>query len=744
MTEMGEFRMNNESISRVQRLAKSIETAKVFGETSPEAEERARNLLGSSFGSSYESVLQMDEISKDRGKPDQTRKNAKNSLEELGAAMCLVADGRAIDLLLSGDLRSSLPENMQGIEEFVAKNMFMDGSDDETGKMIVSGLVRVEKMNNKAKLAPKAFGEKKISETKEVISDLVERFDSVDPESLAGQKLSAVVGYLDETLVGRETRSGTSFRPAYNEEGERINGVEAAWQVTPEKLAESMLFMDSVRWQSYTPPEWFKALDVETQIRIETMILVSEGAFSLMRAGKDLDRILGNPLYFSLDGERMTKLFNGDFKLGMSKILNDLCEFHISETGSGDKIPFLRYKEEVNKDGVRVIKKSVKDEIENIRDYKEKLCLFLAKKNNRAVPNYMDRMNAYTAWNLFFVFGDSSVADRMRLLPTYGGIICDPLRTLNPESKAHGKLKISKGEKELSDDDLFEAEYFGGEVGTHLEDMLKLERDLKENIGGGSKSLRKKIIDGDLPLFRYRMCYGLLDFIGEKDLYTADGKDDKGKVSWKPMKSGKKETLASLLMNYASFNKDGELISHKDPDFFSFGERQVDFLNWYRDHQEAAALSFNCLTSKAEVKDVSQFARLLKDKIGMLRGLNINGRRLEYSTKPDYWANIIWGSLPIDKDRLSTDYIRLRVLDSQGKDSEAAYSFYVNNVLKMRFGLTDTEVDIYKIMNLLGLSIKRGEDPGSIRVSIRNEKLRRNDYVATSALRRKQREFYKA
>lgn len=632
------------------------------------------------------------------------------------------------DSMTADDIDAYLPKNFKGIgREIKAISL----TKDEEKRLIgVNSMIETSDLFN-----PTMENRRKVEGSKKI----KDAFVSVSTGSLLRQyaDVSRLIINADET----SDRTKIPFRPAYNEDGERAGGVEAAWQVTPEKLAESMLFMDSsVRWQSYTPPEWFKQLDGETQARIEYMIMVCDGAANLSYAGKDLDKILGNKMYFLFDNEKFTKLFNGDFKLVMSKMLNDLCETYTDVNG----MTSLRYKEDI-KDGRRVIKESVKNKIEGIREYKNDLAKFLAEQNGRETPNYIDQMNAYSAWNLFFMFGDSSICDRMRLLPTYGGVICDALRTLNPESKAHIKLKISKGEQEVGDDQLFEAEYFAGNIGSHVEDMLKMERDLGVKISG-EKSLRRKVIDGDLPLFRYKMCYGLLDFVGGgRDLYKNTGvKDEKGNVVWRDIDKSENKTLAGLLMNHASFDIDGNLIKvNETDDAWSFGTKQVDFLNWFRDQQEAAALSFNCLTGKAEVKDLSQFARVLKDKIGMVRGLGINGKRLGYSTQPDYWANIIWGSLPIDKDRISTDYIRLRVSDSQGNESQLAYSMYINGLLKGSLGLSDSEIDIYRVMNLLGVDIKRGENPVSFKVSSRNEGLRQQDLARTKKLRRMLMDFYK-
>jgi hypothetical protein len=111
---------------------------------------------------------------------------------------------------------------------------------------------------------------------------------------------------------------------------------------------------------------------------------------------------------------------------------------------------------------VWTIKDDVLSKISHIKEYEEDLAKFLAEVNGREEPDYMDRMNAYTAWNMFYGFGDSSVADRMRILPTYNNVINDAIRTLNPEYKALSKWQILKSGFTKEDKDLFDSEYFSG------------------------------------------------------------------------------------------------------------------------------------------------------------------------------------------------------------------------------------------------------------------------------------------
>jgi len=534
--------------------------------------------------------------------------------------------------------------------------------------------------------------------------------------------------------------------PVKNEKGEWEGG--SRWEISPEYAAEAMKFMDSgMRWQSYTPPEWFKKIKPtynedgsiketagDIQARIEYMVMVNDGAASLSYAGKDLDKIQGNKMYFAFDNEKMTKLFNPDFKLVMSKMLNDLCEPYTDKNGQ----KCIRYKEGLNQDKKPGIKADVEIKLENIRDYKEEMATFLAEQNNtwekyekddkqghkkgdfvldndgNKVPDYMCKMNAYTAWNLFYMFGDSSVADRRRVLPAYGGIICDGLRTLNPEYKALGKWKISKADERKSS--LKGAEWFGGPLGTYVQTVMQLERDLGRDGGKdkpitGNKTLRDKIIDREMSILNTKTFYGFLDFTsGGRDLYDENEKKfydtDEGTT--------RKETLSSLLMNYGF--EEGKLKPKEQREEFSFGHNQVDFLNWYRDQMEASALVLNVTTGKEDVKNIKTLVSKIRTAFGMVDGIEINGNNpCNYTKSPDLWANMLLGSFGIDMQRLSTDCIYIRTTQPR------AYNLNLGAFLTRGLKLSENDVDLTKLMKRLGMDINYGENYDSLAVTIRNE-----------------------
>jgi len=757
MSERGpEINISTEKVSKVVNLSRTIERNKVLGDNSQESAEKAREILGGSFAANYQSVEEMINTTKDlTGKTDIQRKNAEEALNLLGSAMCLTENGKANDLLLQGKLSENLPSNLIGIEKYVAENLLISGDDDRVGKEIVTNLIGLEKINRRAALAPKAFSEKREIETKKVIEVLCDKFDEIDPDSKDGLKIGAVVGCLDSELAGEvspgirrkiDIDDEVDYEPIIIDPETQETRGGARWEISPENAAMAMKFMDSsMRWQTYTPPEWFKKIKPiinkdgsikesaeEIQSRIEYMVMVNDGAASMSYAGKDLDKIQGNKMWFAFDNEKFTKLFNEDFKLVTSKMLNDLCEFYTDQNGRKS----LRYKEIVN-DGSRKIDGKVKDHLVDIRNYKEELATFLAEQNGRKESNYMDKMNAYTAWNLFYMFGDSSLADRMRLLPTYGGIISDGVRTLNPEYKALNKWRISKGEKEVvNDNELFEAEYFGGPLADYVQTIMKMERDLEKPIDG-KKTLRKKMVDKELPILANKTCYGFFDFTyGTRDLYREVGKDVNGKPILK--KFGKEEdlTLAKLIMNYASFDKEGKFLGKNGEDF-SFGTDQVDFLNLYRDQIEAAALSFNCMTGKADVKSVEGWARTIRDKVGMVRGIKINEEpTYSYTKRPDYWANMILGSFGVDMTRLSTDYIKLKKQPIKaGKGTiEPPYNLYLYDFLTKDLGLSNNDVNLNEVMRYMGVKLDKGDKPDGFGITLKSGMQEKKELLETNKL----------
>ncbi len=600
----------------------------------------------------------------------------------------------------------------------------------------------------------------------------------------------------EEYMVGREIEGADS---------EKKGGLGIRWELAPEFAAEAMKYMDvGMHWSSYTPPEWFKKLGknpdgsvnkegVKKQARIEYMVMINSAAGGLIYAGKDLNKIVENNANFKFTHEQMSKLFDPDFKLAMSKILNDLCEIKYDQNG----LPSLRYKEcfyEIDKNGnfvkdkngkriilpeneenrnkgIKTIKEEVIETLDFINEYKDKIADFLATQDKRfqkytkddkyghkkgdfivnekgeRIPdtNYIDKMNAYTAWNIFFAMGDSSLADRMRILPTYEGIISDAIRTLNPEYKALGKWQILKGGKIKEDSALFDSEYFAGPLADYVLKITKLERDLgkirKKNRSvpiDGKETMRDKIVNGKMPILSNKTVYGFFDFVnGGRDLFT----DERGKEKFYEKNNTAKQrqiSLGELVMNYANFDRDGNLIDDQRENF-TFGQQQVTFMNEFRDSFEGAALAYNCVTGKIKVDDARVWARNLKDKIGMVNGIRFNDERyFNWTRSPEFWRDAIIGSFGADLNRLSSDYIPMRK-PTPKNGVELNYASFVYGVLTSTFELSDNDVNLNKLMRLLGVDVDDGVNPDNYFVRSKSKRREFDDIERTRKLIAEQR-----
>jgi hypothetical protein len=769
-----------EQVSKISNIAREIKRNNLIGDDSDEAAERARKLISNPnfFPSQYESVEQMINLSNDPGRPedDVVKKNARNSLDILGAAILVAGEGKIEELACSAKLSENLSSTLQGIEISVGSNLLVRDENDEVGKFIVHKLIEAGRVNIKAQRAPNIYGGKAQEEGLRGVADqLMDKRDELPEDSLDALKVDAVIGYLDESIKPRYKNSEVekqgrrregeipteAVRPDKKSEndsdGREDNGYTRNWELDADHMAQAMKFMaGDMRWSDWTPPEWFKKLEngtdkeQEEAYRISVMATICNAASNTAWAGKDLEKIMGNKDLFSFTHENMTKLFNKDFKLVMSKMFHDLCELKPDQNGRLS----IRYKEgwetdEHTKKEYWTIKKSVTDKISNIKNYEDDLALFLAKDNGRTEANAIDKMNAYTAWNLFYATGGSSLADRMRILPTYNNVICDAIRTLNPEYKALGKWQVKKGGKEKGADDLFDAEYFSGPMADYVLTIMKMERDLAIAKGeegsiaiDGKKTLRDKILSGEMSILANKTFYGFFDFVhGNRDLFQGEYKKGEEPLKFYDNNEGVKTTLAEQIWNYAEFDKDGELIK-KNGSEFNFGGETVTFMNEYFDSLDAATLIYTCTMGKAKVENPAVWARTLKDKFGMVNGIKINGERaFSYSDDPRMWRDLIIGSFGVDMRRLSTDHICM-MKDSLKSGVEQSYSLYVHDMLSKVFKLSDTDLNINELMRLLGVDVKDGEDPSNLKVALRNDKLEIQERIFTRSLRKEVREGF--
>ncbi len=739
-----------EEVSRSMVLADSIRSSGLVGEKSGSqadiAEQKAQDLLKSKFlPSSYESVTQIKEVMDNPSSSEIQKVNARKALTDLGSAL-IIADPKLLDKI--GQIDANVPPSFRGISEEVFKNWFVTGPDDEIGKSLVTSLSEVEAFNLKVKRAPNIYGSKRAQVVEGQVEVMMKMFDSVEEDSLDGLKIGTVVDYLDgmvevstkgvEGDVVDYTPPIVVDQPDSGDKESRDRVESRPWDLKPDAMADAMLDMDySMNFQSRTPPGWLENLKPEQlgfantkeekdrlKGRIMLMAMVNDAASWLKGAGKDLDRIMGSKTAFSFTHEYMNTLFDDDFKLVMSKMINDLCEPYIDCNGNS----CLRYKEcfyeyDYNADGgkgdyvydivkidgkevkkrrilpdipenrnrgVRTIDQNVFNNIDNREDYLNGLAKFLAKsrRGEEAKVTYLDRMNAYSAWNLWFAMGNSSVADRMRILPTWEGIMSDALRTLNPEYKALAKWQILKGGKLRKDENLFDAEYFSGPIADYVISVMRLERDIGHPIDG-EKTLREKIVDGTVRIFPDKTFYGFFDFCnGSRDLN---------------LPKGSSESLGKLIMDYAKFDSNGNLIKGTEKDF-KFKSGQTTFMNEFRDSLEAATLAYKAVTGKTEAKTVTDLALMLKDKFGMANGIEFGDgtKPFSYTTSPDFWARAIQATLKPNQKWLSSDFIP--IVKPETKDGTILdYDLYVSRLVRNRLNIDTMNVNVDKVIEMLGV-----------------------------------------
>jgi hypothetical protein len=846
----------------------------------------------------YETVSHMIEIVHNDGRGggsgllESVRKNAENALYEVGLA--LSQNKEVFKAATEGEeaLKKVLPSNLEGIEPYLLSSYLTKGRDDVEGQKNIVDLVEIFKLKKKAEAQPGLYKTDFDEKKKALFDRLFEASDEAGSVEVADGtvgRLELMMGYItgidrgsknpvivetndvdkkfaaaaekmavsaekmaDVAEVLRISKIDKSLQggdfsdyepPVFNSEKNEWTG-GSRWELSPEYTAMAMKYMDySMRWQSYTPPEWVKDLDLELQKRIERMVAVNLMAAGLLHAGKDLDKILGNEVTFEFRNNQMTELFNDDFKLVTSKMLNDLCEFYFDQNG----VRCLRYKEkfyklaEKDKDGnyignhdgsfflgadgkrevipftvenrgkgINTIDQDVMYKLTHIQDYEDDLALFLSnekqkevdkkalvdglaardnngdvwmvhqednnikgvlykkgdfildrlgkkisvdagsgiwaiyakdkgnykkgefildKKGNR-IPGYLSKMNAYTAYNLAFGMGDTSLWDRTRVLPTYTGIISDALRTLNPEYKAKSKWQILKSGRIKNTEDLFDAEYFSGNLADYYLEVSKLERDLGRPIDG-VKTIRQKVLDGELSLLSSKTVYGFFDFVNTgRDIYDSGMKELKEK-------KGQKSSLGELLMDYASFNSNGTKRMIDKNNDFSFGDRSVTFLNEFRDSLEAAILAYRCMTGKIEVKDPAVWARDLKDKMSNVNAIEFfNKKVFSYDKNPAFWRDAIIGSFGYDPRRLSSNYPYLlrETLDKEGTRYDS-YSAHIYTLLRDKFKLSNTDININELMRLLGVRLDQSENPNTVGVINRNKKIEKQEITQTMKLK---------
>jgi len=109
----------------------------------------------------------------------------------------------------------------------------------------------------------------------------------------------------------------------------------------------------------------------------------------------------------------------------------------------------------------------------------------------------------------------------------------------------------------------------------------------------------------------------------------------------------------------------------------------------------------------------------IRTAFGMVDGISVNGDHLYKYTKDwGTWGSMLLGSFGVDMQKLSTDFIYLRVTRPE------AYSINVGDFLYKDLGLMGSDVDLTKLMRFLGVDIRDGERYDGLGVSTRTGKKR--------------------
>ncbi len=776
---LGISNLNSEVLSKSFGLEEKFRKGGVIGEKSDQnerdiANEKVREILNTSFqvrmadgqfhNAEYTSVKHMIEISKGGGWTDDTKDRAKQALYEVGLAL---SQSKAVFKAATEgveELSKILPSNLHEIQPYILSSYLTNGKSDEDGQKIVGEMVDLFKLKRRADERPDYYRSDFEEKAKGLFTKLLDKCDdasSEDEDNGNVGRWETMMGYIkgidDRTnrtpavsVRGVEDEYTPPVQIADQFDGGKDDkdgrGMESRpWELEPDAMADAMLDMDyQMNFNSRTPPYWFKNLKPETlgfantktekeriQAKIILMSMVNDAASWLKSAGKDLDKIIGSRSAFSFTHEYMNTLFDADFKLVMSKMINDLCEFYTDQNGNQclrykekfykllrkneNGVPILEDGEEVdksgqfvvdkktgkrktiddnefnrkNKIGIRTIDEDVFGYLDGRETYLKNLAIFLAKTRGREKPNYLDRMNANSAWNLWFSEGNSSVADRMRILPTWEGIMCDAIRTLNPEYKALAKWQILKGGKIREDENLFDAEYFSGPIADYVISVMRIERDLGRPIDG-KKTLREKIVDGDVRIFPDKTFYGFFDFCnGPRDLN---------------LPKGSSVSLGQLVMDYAKFDGNGDLIKGSEKDF-SFKPGQTTFMNEFRDSLEAAILAYKAIMGKTEAKSVKDLSLMIKDKFGMANGIEFGdgSKPFTYTASPDFWAKAIQAIVGPNFKWMSSDFIPIKKPELKN-GAVLSYDLYVSQLVRDLLNVDTLNINVENVVKLLGVS----------------------------------------
>lgn len=220
------------------------------------ADEKVKDILSTSFFDeavessvvAYESVNQMIAISKDEGKSDRVRQNAKNALYEVGLALSL--DREVFKAATEGTdaLEKILPPGLRGIHEYVLSSYLTEGKSDTEGQKLVEELIRVFELKNQDDRYPGYYRRSFNKASKDLFDKLLNLHDHAtlaDVESNRVGKWDTMMGYLkgiddralkkSELPKRKEPKTDTVLDEGGNR-GKRDNLIETETNV--EKLTE--------------------------------------------------------------------------------------------------------------------------------------------------------------------------------------------------------------------------------------------------------------------------------------------------------------------------------------------------------------------------------------------------------------------------------------------------------------------------------------------------------------------------
>lgn len=190
----------NENLSKSFKLVDSFRRGEVFGEKSGEetikANQKVTEILNSSFQvgfesegqynniSQYESVAKMIEISKpEGGRTPRAQENAKNSLFEVGLALSQNKEVLKAATEGTDQLNKILPSNLHEIQPYILSVILTNGKDDVQGQGLVSELVDLFKLKNRADRNPSVYKDDYSEAYKKITVKLDDIYDDLDSKS---------------------------------------------------------------------------------------------------------------------------------------------------------------------------------------------------------------------------------------------------------------------------------------------------------------------------------------------------------------------------------------------------------------------------------------------------------------------------------------------------------------------------------------------------------------------------------